>query len=244
MRGILEELFGPAVETPQYYLGHVWGKPIQPERVYPCVYTGKPEFDTIEFAGEKRCFVLIRDPRDTLISAYYSLRNTHEANDAGVAFVRRILTKLTLEEGLVYLMDTWLFQAARIQRTWLQSNADCYRLEDCMSDAPTVLRRMLGESWGVSVSDELVTEVALRHSFAKLSGGRAPGQEDLNSHYRKGVAGDWRSHFTPAVTQHFKELYNDLLVLGRYETSDDWSAKESARQAGALAQPQIYSCAK
>jgi hypothetical protein len=65
-------------------------------------------------------------------------------------------------------------------------------------------------------------DVTARHSFEKLSGGREPGQEDVKSHYRKGVHGDWRNHFTPAITRRFKALYGDLLVVGGYEKDASW----------------------
>lgn len=223
MLGILEELFGTAVQKPEYYLAHVWGKTIEPGRVYPCVYIGQPEFETIPCAGEKRYFVLIRDLRDTLISAYYSLRNTHELKTGESAYYRQMLLRLSPEQGLLYLMQTSFCSYARVQRTWLAAGAKCYRLEDCMADASSMLGTMLAEGWGVRLPREVLVEVASRHSFASLSGGRSPGQEDPTSHYRKGVAGDWKSHFTPAVTDRFKALFNDVLLQSGYESVEDWS---------------------
>jgi hypothetical protein len=48
-----------------------------------------------------------------------------------------------------------------------------------------------------------------RYSFKTLSG-REPGQEDPGSKLRKGIAGDWRNHFTPAVRDVFVEVTSDL----------------------------------
>jgi hypothetical protein len=55
------------------------------------------------------------------------------------------------------------------------------------------------------------------------AGGRAPGEEDVTSHYRKGVPGDWKLHFGPAHIDYFKQHYNDLLLKLGYEQSPDWS---------------------
>lgn len=60
------------------------------------------------------------------------------------------------------------------------------------------------------------------NQFTKLAGGRAPGQEDVKSHYRKGVAGDWRNHFNEEHIALFKENFNDLLLRLGYETDDRW----------------------
>ncbi|MGH8509311.1 MAG: sulfotransferase domain-containing protein [Gammaproteobacteria bacterium] len=55
-----------------------------------------------------------------------------------------------------------------------------------------------------------------------MSGGRKAGQEDNFAHYRKGIAGDWRTYFTPRITRRFKELYGDLLMMGGYERNENW----------------------
>jgi len=58
--------------------------------------------------------------------------------------------------------------------------------------------------------------------FETKTKGREAGKEDVESHYRKGVAGDWANHFTPRQVDAFKERYNDLLVQLGYETGADW----------------------
>src|SRR5436309_346448 len=40
--------------------------------------------------------------------------------------------------------------------------------------------------------------------------GREPGQEDPASKLRKGIAGDWRNHFTPTVREVFADITSDL----------------------------------
>jgi hypothetical protein len=59
-------------------------------------------------------------------------------------------------------------------------------------------------------------------SFNNLSSGRARGVANEVSHYRKGVAGDWRNHFNENHKEHFKEIYGDLLVKLQYEASNEW----------------------
>jgi hypothetical protein len=59
-------------------------------------------------------------------------------------------------------------------------------------------------------------------SFKNLSKGRDAGSEKVTSHYRKGIAGDWKNHFTEKHKQLFKDRYGDLLVKLGYENSNDW----------------------
>lgn len=53
----------------------------------------------------------------------------------------------------------------------------------------------------------------------RLSAEQSEGSDD---NYRKGVAADWRTYFTPRVTDEFKARYGDLLIHLGYASSRDW----------------------
>jgi hypothetical protein len=222
-RAILRDAFGPSVVEPEYFERQVWAKSVAAGRVYPCVYLGKPEFDCLEIPGEARSFLLIRDLRDTLISAYYSLRNSHEIGIEEMSSTRHWLNRMNQEEGLLYLTETWIPGSARIQNTWLTAGTLFYRMEDCLGNEARVLRAIFSKAWGIDLDPSVVERLAERSSFAQLSGGRLRGDEDAQSHFRKGCVGDWKSHFTPALARRFDRLYSDLLVRGGYEAKPGWS---------------------
>jgi len=52
--------------------------------------------------------------------------------------------------------------------------------------------------------------------------GRRPGQEDIHAHQRKGIAGDWRNHFTTRVKEVFKQRYGHVLIATGYEPDLNW----------------------
>ena len=56
------------------------------------------------------------------------------------------------------------------------------------------------------------------HAFENLSKGRGQGEEDINSHYRKGKAGDWKEYFDDAVMAHFARVTGNLLNVLEYTT--------------------------
>jgi hypothetical protein len=64
------------------------------------------------------------------------------------------------------------------------------------------------------------------HRFETKTGGRGEGTEDVKSHYRKGVAGDWVNHFSAEHVAEFKRRYGDLLVKLGYEDDDAWGLPE------------------
>ena len=69
---------------------------------------------------------------------------------------------------------------------------------------------------------ERLLSIVWNNDFEKQAGGRQLGQEDRKSHYRKGVAGDWRNHFNARHIDCFKELYNPVLIKLGYEQDLNW----------------------
>jgi glycosyltransferase involved in cell wall biosynthesis len=59
--------------------------------------------------------------------------------------------------------------------------------------------------------------IVWENDFAKKANGRERGQENPMSHYRKGVPGDWKNHFTPERTAYFKQHHGALLTQLGYE---------------------------
>jgi Sulfotransferase domain len=67
-----------------------------------------------------------------------------------------------------------------------------------------------------------LARVVQENTFRVLSGGRNPGEQDYQSHYRRGSPGDWREHFDATHIDYFKKLYNPLLIKLGYESKEDW----------------------
>jgi hypothetical protein len=73
-----------------------------------------------------------------------------------------------------------------------------------------------------TIPEERLRTIIAKNSFDNLSGGRDKGEENVKSHYRKGVPGDWVNHFTPEHKHAFKERFNDVLIKTGYEDDDNW----------------------
>ena len=86
----------------------------------------------------------------------------------------------------------------------------------------------------VNLSDEMLDSVIHLGSFEHQSGGRiAEGREDAEGIFRdggpvvarglrKGIKGDWKNHFTPAVVSRVKEVAGEGLIELGYERDLDW----------------------
>lgn len=92
------------------------------------------------------------------------------------------------------------------------------RYEDLLERPEATLGGVL-DFLGASSDPGILESCLAATDFAKLSGGRAAGEEARGSFFRKGVAGDWREHFDAAMTARFGELAGEQLRAYGYETA-------------------------
>jgi len=197
--------------------------PIRPGGVYPTVYVTAEQYAAIAKPPGSRHFVVLRDLRDTLVSAYYSLKFSHQTfGDPQMEAWRSALHELDEEAGLLRVMDGWVAMCAAIQRSWIESGEPLIRYEDLLGRDVEILEPLLLDHCRLPIERSALRQIVLDSRFAALTGGRPAGQEDFSAHQRKGVAGDWQRHFTPRLKKAFKLRYGGLLVAAGYETGLGW----------------------
>jgi hypothetical protein len=200
------------------FTGH---EPICRNTVYAAAYITKEEYEALNAPSDSKYFIVLRDPRDILISGYFSLKFSHSLLP-GIAEQRQQLESRNLEDGLSLIMETLVQPCVEIAVSWAKSGAQWIRYEDLLSRDVELLTKALLVDCGLPIKKQVLQEAVLASRFENFSGGRKPGQEDVNSHFRKGIAGDWKQHFTPRVKAEFKERFGEALRLCGYEKGFDW----------------------
>jgi hypothetical protein len=200
----------------------LWKEPSDGLELWTPVYElNALEWEAVKHPGDK-ALVVLRDPRDCLVSMVYSVLFSHYET-----------TRIKLQRELLYKVDGW---SARIKsvlpevhwqkafyETWChyaKSDTVLVRYEDLVDNQYQVFDELfdwLGWPLDKSVKEDVVS----RHSFERRSG-RRRGDVDEVSHYRRGAPGDWRNHFTREVGELWEALYPGLLVSIGYEKSRDW----------------------
>jgi hypothetical protein len=85
------------------------------------------------------------------------------------------------------------------------------------------MRRFLGGlRRHIPATGEMVLGEVYAQRFEAQTMGRERGVENVASHYRKGVAGDWANHFTRVHAEAFAAHFDDLLIRLGYEESSQW----------------------
>ena len=195
---------------------------IQESKIYTALYVTKEKYDLVSVPPNSKKFIIIRDLRDTLISAYFSLKISHPVLDNRIEEWRKHLNQVALEAGLIYLMEKWLPYCANIQWSWLLSGEKLYKYEELLDDDVHMLKMILIDKCKMDISSNELEKAIISHRFINMTNGRARGVEDVTAHARKGIAGDWENYFTDEVKAMFKIYYGDLLIASGYEQSFKW----------------------
>jgi lipopolysaccharide transport system ATP-binding protein len=166
-------------------------------------------------------FFVIRDLRDTLVSFYFSMKKTHLIMSKEHSMYRSKLTHSDQEAGLIYLMESDEFSDySRIQLSWMNDPETLViKFEDLIENFD--LFEKVIEHCEIDVSKENVQRAFQNNSFENLAG-RARGVEDQDSHFRKGIAGDWKGYFSDPVKKVFIKNFGKTLIQTGYEKNENW----------------------
>jgi hypothetical protein len=182
-------------------------------------------------AAEIKTVLLFRDPRDQAVSRMFHIRRS-TTNRFHAAYSQ--LDHDALLMACIQGREADRFPGIRymvgLTQGWINSGypIQVVRYEDMLADP--VGKMSAAAHWiGIPAGDGLIKAIVQKHDFQQLTigrnifqRGRKPGEGDPGSHFRRGVAGDWRNHFTPGHIEACKEICGSLLVEWGYEENQDW----------------------
>jgi hypothetical protein len=144
-----------------------------------------------------RMVVVTRDPRDILVSAYFSIRLSHQYPNAATPQFRHMVE--LLQRSTELSIDDFCLDSAAFLNTelwYLQKVLDdkdtmVLRYEDFIYDK-IVIGRSLRDWCGIDIPDERLKEIIRPHDIL-------PDVEQPLSHLRQGHPGDYRRKLRPAT---------------------------------------------
>ena len=191
--------------------------------IYPAMFMTRGEFLAHAELSDAKRFVVIRDPRDTLVSLYFSLKYSHPLDETGQKKKEReMLQSLSVEEGLAHLLEHQLARVAAIQSSWLGTGELVLRYEDLLEDQ-TLLSDLLLNKLQLPTTPAALARALEKNKFESVFK-RKLGEVDEASHGRQGLPGDWKNHFTPALRRRFHEKHGAALIAAGYEKDESWTA--------------------
>lgn len=229
VRGVLQRLVPDRVVVPKPDMSDVADSVLKPGGVYTPLYMATQWFDgQVTRTDDQKFFVVIRDLRDAAVSWYFSIKHSHkpikskDANDLMESYRIRF-NELNVEDGLLLVVDERLSALANIQKTWLDqpgSSRLMVRYEQLIADEHGQFNRIF--DYAGLEPDPQKRRIAIEAESFKNRTGRKPGEEMVDAHHRKGVAGDWTNHFSDRVKDAFKERFGQVLIDTGYEVDLGW----------------------
>jgi hypothetical protein len=198
----------------------------------------------------RRVAYVTRDGRDVMVSLYFHrVRILRDANHMSTGRVQDRYRRLFgaswdpddvhgslprfIEDEFRRPLGSKEHWAAHVT-AWGRAPADRVtqvRYEALLEDGPGELARLVTRLTGTEPDPVRVRATVEKFAFERVVG-RARGTEDRSHFMRRGVAGDWRNHFTREAAEVFDRVAGDVLVELGYEPDRSWVG--GVRPAGAV----------
>jgi len=170
--------------------------------------------DNIE---EYKKIICIRDPRDILVSSYFSLGISHPSPPKHTSKYQDFMSKRELAQS------NTLDEFVRIRAEKLKLNYERYiavvsegsnntlvlKYEDMLHDFEGWLNRIISFV-GVEMTENLKNDILQKHELSR------PKDEDASQHVRKGISGDYKEKLANETIVFCNELFADILEFFDY----------------------------
>jgi hypothetical protein len=186
-------------------------QPFPLRTIVTTLYIDYPTYRSIPKPRSHEAFFVLRDPRDCVVSWYYSMKNTHPTDSHPIiSQTRSALQTLDKQAGMRYVIDQFEnlgFFAA--QRSWTGKEVRLFRYEDLAEDSIAFVKALF-HHLEIDMPERQIVRMCDTLSFRNRTG-RPQGLEDVHHHLRKGVAGDWVANFDATTLDHFYARTGDLV---------------------------------
>lgn len=188
------------------------------------LYIGYKDFAKIPKPLNYKAFCVIRDPRDLIVSNYFSLKYSHPAYNPYIVDMREKLHQMTQDEGMMMCINTLSKGILSFFSEWLQQKDDSvkiFRFEDIFGIQQEATFQQLLEHCDCTIPENVLHMLLNKYCFKNITG-RSTGDENITSHYRKGTANSWQDYFSEPHKAAFKERLGQILLASGYEQSSTW----------------------
>lgn len=164
--------------------------------------------DPVVQLRHRKSVLLVRDPRDALVSQYYSWGRhdkSHRLPDKNQEKWQSALNgagQLSIDDYVLQSAPMYLKRFTVYQEHLFSDNLLLRRYEEVYYDKQRFLRDIFGHLQ-LAVDDTVISQVAARHDIR-------PTEEDPSNHIRQGAPGDHRRKLRPETINRLNNQFRDV----------------------------------
>ncbi|NHZ85036.1 MAG: sulfotransferase family 2 domain-containing protein [Planctomycetia bacterium] len=188
------------------------------------LYLRYSDFNKLQKPENYKAFYIARDPRDLIISNYFSLKYSHDPYHPYILMMREKLNSMSQDDGITKIINSFTTGTKKTLEEWFTQRSENIKLilfEDIFGEKQFEVFSELLKHCEINLLINEIKTLLKKYSFTNISG-RKQGDEDVKHHYRKGIPGDWKNYFTEQQKDIFKNLSGDLLITCGYEKDNNW----------------------
>ena len=161
-------------------------------------------------ATQNRCLLLIRDPRDAMVSHYFSYLYSHGIPDSGpisqtMSKNRKKLADTDINAYVLrpQIINTYKNAFKQYDKSLSSEKTQVYRYEDVIYTKREWLTDML-HFLNLEVPTDIISNIVRKHDVLPL-------QEDPSKHIRQVAPGNYLSHLKKKTIEKLNEEFADIL---------------------------------
>jgi hypothetical protein len=172
----------------------------------PGLYMSYDLYEEIKKPTQYKTICIIRDPRDIVISWYFSMLKTHKLMGK-VGKYRSVLKEKSFDDGIHYCIDELSIKFMAM-RTWINNSDDdnmiFIKFEDLVHKSKDTFTKIFMKC-GINISEQEIENILNEYSKDRMRKKDLATRKDKSeSHYRKKSS----KHVDYFKEEHYKHFYN------------------------------------
>ena len=191
---------------------------IQSGNIVTSLMCSRDQFDILDKPKSWSAFFVVRDPRDLLVSKYFSDRYSHPVNEK-IDRLRTELDGMSESEGLQYTYNNSFVTMMEMIKSWTDKQAEdgipIYKFEELTGQDNLEHWVELFDRAGFKVRESTIHAILKFYRKERLSAPKNKGQ--ATEKYRSGKPGDWVNYLDIEFERKLNNDYGEVISRLGYQ---------------------------
>ncbi len=161
--------------------------------------------------NEAKCIWLTRDPRDMLVSLYFSIAKSHVVKDGDYARLqeRKVVNSMDIDSFVLSRKKSYLRNFEVYRNKLPEKYTKIIRYEDVIYDKPDLLKA-IAEHFDLPIDKIAIEKIAKKHDLI-------PDAEQVTSHVRQVHPGNYKDKLSPETISKLNVDLESFLAFFNYQ---------------------------